>query len=214
MLRIVCLVLLCLLSSCSVAPPQLDKPPDAGGILPGSDLWQVMQTHGPVEWTGEETEEGRVFRYSQGRVVSKAGLVVRLFAESLDVGTSTIRAGDGKSRVSACWGKPISEFERDGRSLSLYKFQRYRYEVEWESGKMKAVDVVEERLPTPNNPPYGAGTVGDSLRDEPDLELDGVALDWKLSKVESVMGASNSSATGRCRVFGEKNANKSKKSMF
>jgi hypothetical protein len=204
MLRFLVFVLTLFTISCRPLPPELDSPPSVEGVLPGQTVWQAVDALGPLKWTPELDSEGqRGFEFSSGHLVSRAGLIDKITTNSLTVGNKRIESGNSLSEVESVWGPAESRFRRDGRDLSLYVFQKYRYELEWNSTTLKTLEITREPTHlTPLNPPYGKGVLGDDLRTEPGLSLDGVSLGWSRSRAEKSLGESHDRFWGASGAYG------------
>lgn len=200
--RLILLVLALALVSCSSSPSPPTVAPSIKGVLPEQTIWDAAEALGNLQWASGPQDE-RVFTFSDGKLICKGGVIKKVIAESLDVGSSNLKAGASGSDVEAVWGKPASRFDRDGRKLTLYQFRKYRYELEWSADKLKQIEITKEPRPLgPGSNPFGKGVLGDDLGNDPGLKLNGIAIGWTKGKVEDVWGKPTPSFSGDSSAFG------------
>jgi hypothetical protein len=205
MIRFVILLVALSLVACSPPGPQkLETPPSVKGVLPGQTVWNAMEALGPLKWEpGFDTDENRVFEFASGRLLCRTGVIEKVVTEALQVGAGQIQSGDSPSQVASVWGPAKNRFERDGRELSLYQFKKFRYELEWEKDVLKTVEISREPANLgPGSPPFGKGTLGNDLRTEPGITLDGVALGWTRERAEGTLGKPNDQFWGASGSYG------------
>jgi hypothetical protein len=130
----------------------------------------------------------RAIALNDALLFSEVGRIKKMRAYRLDRGSHSIRSGADRDAVTDLLGPPGRRFDRDGRSISQYRFGAHRVEAVFSGATLERFDITIEAPPLPRStPPYGRGSRGD-LRSPLTLALDGIELGMSASNVNALLG--------------------------